>query len=220
MVHDSILELDSEFISEFLFFPIVLSVLTKNSSISGDDVVQGNGIVLTEQPHFDVVDLLPEHWAAFLDFTHLVPHNIEESNRHLAPCVDINLVFHDERPMVDHTASVQSFDDELYTVVHRCVDFNHTVLDNLHHVRRLFNLENLGALIELGEGHREDYLVNGLIWDISQVVNCLQGTLQENLEVVVVTDGQLYQFFFVLRVSVKEVEYFSLWDLAKGRVVG
>lgn len=50
----------------------------------------------------------------------------------MATSIDIDFVFRDERPVVDHTSSVESFDNKVDTVVHLGVDFNHSVLDDLH----------------------------------------------------------------------------------------
>lgn len=50
----------------------------------------------------------------------------------MATSVDIDFVFCDERPVVDDTSSVESFDNKVDTVVHLGVDFDHSVLDDLH----------------------------------------------------------------------------------------
>ena len=48
---------------------------------------------------------------------HFGPHDIEECHWHLAPCIDVDFVFSDERSVVDDTASIEPFNDELNTVL-------------------------------------------------------------------------------------------------------
>lgn len=98
--------------------------------------------------------------------------------------------------MVDYRASVKSFDHEFDTVIHSGVNFDHTILDNLHHSGSFVNWENLCAFIEFCEGHTENNFVDGLIWDFLQVVNSFKGTLQENFEIIIISNCPIDQFFF------------------------
>ena len=150
--HDSVLQLDSQLVSEGLLLPGSLLLALQHRSISRDDIVQSNGVVLVDQLELNVVDLLTEYWALVLNLDHLLPENVEECNRHLAPSVNVYLVLSDERSVVDHRASVQSFDNELNTIVHVCIYFDHAILNDLHDVRGFINLENLRAFIEFGKG--------------------------------------------------------------------
>ena len=90
--------------------------------------------------------------------------------------------------MVDDRSSVQSFDHEFYTVVHGGVDFDHTILDDLHHSGGLVDRENLCAFVKFGESHAEDDFVDGLIWHFLQVIDSFQSTLQENFEIIIVSN--------------------------------
>ena len=121
--------------------------------------------------------------------------------------------------MVDDAASVESLDDKFHAIVHGGVDLDHAVLDDLHNIGSFFNLENLRALVKLGESHGEYDLVDCLLRHTLQIIYGLQDTLQKYLEVVIVPDGSFYELSFEEVVSVEEVGYFPFRDLAKSGVV-
>ena len=118
---------------------------------------------------------------------------VEQGHGHLAASVHINLITHQEGVVVDHGASVQALDGELDTVIHVGIDLDEPILHDLHHMRALIYNEQLLALVKLGEGHRKDDLVDGLVRHIPQILNTLQSALQEDLDLIIVLDGPLEQ---------------------------
>ena len=217
--HDGILEFHSQLITQSLLLPRPLLIVLEDCRVAGDDVIQGNGIVLIQQLNLDIVDLLGKHGALVLDLRHLGPHDVEECDWHLATRIDIDLVLRDEGSMIDDTAPVESLDDELDTVVHGRVDFDHSVLDDLHDVGSVIDLEDFRALVELGEGHREDDLVNGFLRNTLKIIDGLEDAFQEDLEIVIVPDCSFHQLFLEERISFEQVLDLGLGNLAKRGVV-
>ena len=111
--------------------------------VSRDDIVQSDGVVLVDQLNFYGVNFLTEDEPVFFDLSHFVPGDVEKCNWHLASSVDIDFIFRDKRVVIDDAATVETLEDEFNTVVHGCVNFYHSVRDDLHDVRCFINLENL-----------------------------------------------------------------------------
>ena len=122
----------------------------------------------------------------------------------MASCVDVNLILGDETPMVDNTTSVESLDNKGHSIVHGCVNLNHSILDDLHDLGSFINLENLGALIKTGEGHRENNFGDGLIWNTLKIINSLQGAFQENFEVIIIPNSSLDKLSLEERIDLKK----------------
>ena len=141
--HDCILQLDSQLVSQRLLFSRPFLVVLENSGVTRDDVIKGNRVILVKQLNLNIVDLLRENGTLIFDLGHLGPHDVEECHWHLASCVHINLVFSNEGPVVDHTSSVESFNDKLDPIVHCCVNLNHSILNDLHDVRCFVDLKDL-----------------------------------------------------------------------------
>ena len=104
--HDSVLKLHCKFVSVSLVLTGSLLVVPQDSGISRNDVIKGDRVIFVDKHHLDLVDLSGQNWASIFDLEHLLPQDIEKCNRHLTPSIDINIVFCDERSVIDNTTSV------------------------------------------------------------------------------------------------------------------
>lgn len=153
IVHNRILELNRKLISVSLLFPSPLFPILNVRNVPGDNVIKCYRVVFVYKLDLNCINFFGEDGALLFDHAHLVPSDVEQSHRHLAPGVNVNFVLGDERVVIDDTSSVQPLENKLYAIVHCGIYLDHSVRDDLHDMRCLVNLENLGPFVKLGECH-------------------------------------------------------------------
>ena len=133
--------------------------------------------------------------------------------------ISIDSIVHQERVVVDHTASAESLDYELVPVVHLMSNFYQSTLENVHLIRECIDSVQKRTFLKLSGLHRENPLVFNLSWEVFEKVHLIQAHLQEKLERVVVSVDVRFYSLIESWINLEELVIISSVDLGTCAVV-
>ena len=81
-------------------------------------------------------------------------------------------------------------------------------------------MEDFGAFVEFGEGHRENDFVNCLFGDAMEIIDSFKGTFKEDFEVIIIPDASFDELILEEGVISEQVVDLALRNLTQSGVVG
>lgn len=81
-------------------------------------------------------------------------------------------------------------------------------------------MEDFGAFVEFGEGHRENDFVNCFFGDAMEIIDSFQGTLEEDFEVIVIPDAPFDELILEEWIIIEQVVDLVLRNFTQSGVIG